>query len=81
MKREQLERANKIDAEIKQLQALDKVLLQATTCDYKFGACRKDCYGSLEIYGEATIPPIVLAKFRQVIADEAQRLDEEFESL
>jgi hypothetical protein len=81
MKREQLEKANKIDAQINELQALDKVLVQATMKNIFFAASSKDCYGGFQLIGEAVIPPIILTKFRQVIADEALRLDREFESL
>ena len=81
MKREQLERANKIEAEIKRLQELDKVIIQSCNGVHKLAAVSTDCYGHFEVLSETTIPPIILAKFRQIIADEVVKLDEEFESL
>ena len=40
-----------------------------------------DCYNHATIREHCNIPPIILTKFRQVLADEAVRLDKEFEAL
>jgi hypothetical protein len=81
MKREQLERANKIDSQIKELKALDALLVQANTGRNQLAAADVDCYDHFTIMKHCSIPPIILAKFRQVIADEVVKLDEEFEAL
>ena len=82
MKREQLERANKIDAEIKRLKELDNLLVTASTGgNHTLAAADIDCYNHFTILKSCNIPPIMLAKFRQIIADEVVKLDKEFESL
>lgn len=81
MKREQLEKANRIDNQIKELKELDAVLVQANTGRNQLAAADVDCYDHLTVWKHCNIPSIILAKFRQVIADEVVRLDEEFESL
>lgn len=81
MKREQLENANRIDNQIKELKALDALLVQANTGRNQLAAADVDCYDHFTIMKHCSIPPIILAKFRKIIADEVVRLDEEFESL
>ena len=81
MKREQLEKANKINSEIEKLRELDAVLLQATSGRHQLASIDIDCYNDKAVLKNCDIPPIILAKFRQVIADEVLRLDAEFEAL
>jgi hypothetical protein len=81
MKREQLEKANKIDSEIKKLTQLDNILTSAASGQNTLAAINRNCYGEVTVVSDVNIPPIILAKFRQVIADEAIKLDKEFESL
>jgi meiotically up-regulated gene 157 (Mug157) protein len=81
MKRENFERASVINEEIKRLQAIDKVLINACSNRNHLGAVSVDCYGHFEVLSDTDVPPLILAKFRQIIADEALKLDKEFEEL
>ena len=81
MKRENFERASAINEEIKRLQAIDKVLINAASHQNRLGAVYVDCYGHFEVLSDTDVPPLILAKFRQIIADEALKLDKEFEEL
>ena len=81
MKRENFKRAMVIDEEIKRLQAIDKVLINAASHQNRLGAVSVDCYGHFEVLSDTDVPPLILAKFRQIIADEALKLDKEFEEL
>ena len=81
MKREQLEKANKIESDIKRLMELDKVLVQSNNGVNKLAAVNTDCYGQHTVISDTMIPTSIFAKFRQIIADEVLRLDAEFEAL
>lgn len=81
MKLEDFERATHIKAEIDKLTVLNKVLCKAASADYNVGAIRKDCYGHVEVYGEAFLPQEMLIAFNGIISEEVKRLREEFESL
>lgn len=82
MKREQLARANKIAEDIERIKELDKLLVRATSGgNHLLAAVDYDCYNHATICEHCNIPPIILTKFRQVLADEAVKLDEEFEAL
>lgn len=81
MKLESFERATQIKAEIDKLTALNKVMCKAASADYNIGAVRKDCYGHIEVFGEAFLPQEMLVAFNGIISEEVNRLREEFESL
>jgi hypothetical protein len=82
MKREQLARANKIAEDIERIKELDKLLMRATSGgNHLLAAVQYDCYDHFTVCDRCNIPPIILTKFRQVLADEAEKLDEEFEAL
>ena len=81
MKRENFERATIINEEIKRLQSIDRLLINAASDRNHLGAVAVDCYGHFEVLSDTDVPPLILAKFRQIIADEALKLDKEFEEL
>ena len=56
-------------------------MCKAASADYNIGAVRKDCYGHIEVYGEAFLPQEMLVAFNGIISEEVKRLREEFESL
>ena len=82
MKREQLARANKLAEDIERIKELDKLLMRATSGgNHLLAAVDYDCYNHVTVKERCNIPPIILTKFRQVLADEAVKLDKEFEAL
>ena len=81
MKLESFERASAIKTEIDKLSVLSKVLCKAASADYNIGAVRKDCYGHIEVFGEALLPQEMLVAFNGIISEKVRVLREEFESL
>lgn len=81
MKRENFERAAIIDNSVKQLMRIDKLLTNASAGRHRLAAVDIDCYDKATMLCDELLPPMILAKFRQVLADEILKLDKEFESL
>ena len=82
MTQEQFKRAKELNGAIEILRQLDNILLGATTPGRTLAVVNSDeYYGANVSVCHGDIPQVVLVKLRQLVADEAVKLNDEFTDL